>query len=70
MHIDLGPIILSFAAVYGGLALLAVSVLSFGLWGAFKYIKSVIERRREAHEEGRNSFKLPAHLRPFANMTS
>ncbi len=70
MEINLGPIILSFIVVYGGLALLAVSSLSVGLWGAFKYIKNVITKRREDNEEGRNNFRINTHLKPSATMVN
>ena len=50
MNIDLGPIILAFAAYYSVLALLIVSLFSLAVWGTVKYVKRASVRQRKPNK--------------------
>ena len=70
MNIDLGQIILAFAAYYSVLALLIVSLFSAGVWGTVKYVKRLSAQHREPSEMAGSRNNRQDFISPSATLAT
>jgi len=70
MNIDLGPIILTFAAYYSVLALFIVSLSSLAVWGTVKYVKRASDLHKEHYGFVKGLKKRQDFLYPPATLAT